>query len=1059
MTNHDAQEDQPLARALQDLPALCVGVFEAPMQHSRELVVPPASFARIVAMSADGGVAVVADAQGATIDGQVFHHGSVVASAAIDGAIWIIGAGDGAHQLRRYTREGTPIGLAIELGALGAGVGLQIARSGQRLAVIEGERAVEVREQADGTVVVTDLGARVRDRRVLLAGRGLFERRGALLVPVRGASLPPLALPADVAAAAVIGGAVVFDGAAAAIEIDARGKRQMLVFDARRGELRSRIRIGDAHVLAIAERRGVIVIGRGAHLALLDLRSSKCVRERIMPAQVVSVAIDAAGERLLVLDERGVLHELCQALTDRNGAGEVVDAAEPEDDAFEDEVETGEVPASEPASPGADDEPTGEHEAIPQPIEDAFDSAELGALRSAPVAAALAPEALDDYLRDLRAWVAAKCRTAIAVATDTGRLGADPAAVLEALLAPTTGRTPDRVTEARALEREAEQRFATWSDSAPHAQLARELGLSTSAMTLLVIAAAPHLWGDLARVYKMIAVDPGRALVDELLLGELLGADAAARALIARDLDPSAPLVRSGVLVLAGGPRPDAAVTVHPLIVRRLAGERFADTAGVTRTADRSLSQIVAPRPRLASMLAALAAPAPQGAPVRIVLRGRSGAGRRTLAAALAQRAGRTLATIELLRGGDPVESLGRALREVALRGWLPCVSVEELAEDPALRERIRELLDAHPGPLVLRGALDQVPPVSPGFVGLDLPPLAETARRACWIEALTVRELPVTAADRLAARFGVGPGIIARACDQLGEDVAPDAVEGRLAAIVRQHCGARLGEIAKRVERLADWDDLILPIDMVESLRGIVARVEHRRVVLEDWGMQRVARTARGITALLQGGPGTGKTLAAGVIAKALGYELWRVDLSKVMSRWLGETEKNLARVFDAAEDGEIILLFDEADSLFGKRTEVKSSNDKYANLEVNYLLQRLDEFTGIALLTTNFGTAIDPAFKRRLSLHLQFPFPEEADRERLWRAHLPASLPRAGAFDLAALAQTFELSGGLIRNAALRAAFLAASERTSITQDTLTRAVRLEYAAHGKLGTGRLE
>ena len=162
---------------------------------------------------------------------------------------------------------------------------------------------------------------------------------------------------------------------------------------------------------------------------------------------------------------------------------------------------------------------------------------------------------------------------------------------------------------------------------------------------------------------------------------------------------------------------------------------------------------------------------------------------------------------------------------------------------------------------------------------------------------------------------------------------------------------------------------------------------------------------------------------------------------------------------MFDAAEDGEIILLFDEADSLFGKRTEVKSSNDKYANLEVNYLLQRLDEFTGIALLTTNFGTAIDPAFKRRLSLHLQFPFPEEADRERLWRAHLPASLPRAGAFDLAALAQTFELSGGLIRNAALRAAFLAASERTSITQDTLTRAVRLEYAAHGKLGTGRLE
>ncbi|HEY0251310.1 MAG TPA: ATP-binding protein, partial [Kofleriaceae bacterium] len=259
--------------------------------------------------------------------------------------------------------------------------------------------------------------------------------------------------------------------------------------------------------------------------------------------------------------------------------------------------------------------------------------------------------------------------------------------------------------------------------------------------------------------------------------------------------------------------------------------------------------------------------------------------------------------------------------------------------------------------------------------------------------------------------------------------------------------------------DRMASWDDLVLPPDVLDGLQELVARVACRRTVLEAWGMDRVATTSRGVTALLQGGPGTGKTMAAGALARALGYELWRVDLSKVMSRWIGETEKNLGAVFDAAEDGEVVLLFDEADSLFGKRTDVKSSNDRYANLEVNYLLQRLDEFGGVAVLTTNFGTAIDPAFKRRLSLHAQFPFPDETDRERLWRAHMPPTMPIAGELDLPALAHKFQLSGGLIRNAALRAAYLAAAERTAVSHDHLVRAVRLEYLARGQLGDGRLE
>jgi SpoVK/Ycf46/Vps4 family AAA+-type ATPase len=278
---------------------------------------------------------------------------------------------------------------------------------------------------------------------------------------------------------------------------------------------------------------------------------------------------------------------------------------------------------------------------------------------------------------------------------------------------------------------------------------------------------------------------------------------------------------------------------------------------------------------------------------------------------------------------------------------------------------------------------------------------------------------------------------------------------DDRIDAFLRQSRDLRLADHAHRIDRLASWSDLVLPPDIMDSLRELVARVRHRRTVFEDWGMGRTMVTSRGLTALFQGQPGTGKTLVAGVIARELGLDLYQVDLSKVMSRWIGETERNLATIFDAAEDGQVILLFDEADSLFARRTEVRSSNDRYANLEVNYLLQRIDAFEGIAILTTNSGGSIDPAFKRRLSFRLSFPFPDEETRAELWRAHLPRELPRAGELTFDLLARKYQLSGGYIRNACLRAAFLAAQEETPLHQHHLERAVALEFAELGKLST----
>ena|GEM_PF-4879070 len=260
--------------------------------------------------------------------------------------------------------------------------------------------------------------------------------------------------------------------------------------------------------------------------------------------------------------------------------------------------------------------------------------------------------------------------------------------------------------------------------------------------------------------------------------------------------------------------------------------------------------------------------------------------------------------------------------------------------------------------------------------------------------------------------------------------------------------------QYASRVSRLANWEEVCLPEEVLDSISEFIGRAAHRKTVFESWGFD--PATARGMTALFAGPPGTGKTLVAGLVARELGLELYRIDLARIVSKWIGETEKNLAEVFDAAEDGQCVIVFDEADSLFARRTEVKSSVDRYANLEVNYLLQRLDTFEGIAILTTNIEGSIDDAFKRRMSMRLTFPFPDEETRLRLWAAHIPAQAPVQGDLKLLDIATRFPLSGGYIRNCALRAAFLAAQKGSPLTHEHLLRAINLEYLDIGKLQPG---
>ncbi|RIK39886.1 MAG: ATPase [Chloroflexi bacterium] len=255
-----------------------------------------------------------------------------------------------------------------------------------------------------------------------------------------------------------------------------------------------------------------------------------------------------------------------------------------------------------------------------------------------------------------------------------------------------------------------------------------------------------------------------------------------------------------------------------------------------------------------------------------------------------------------------------------------------------------------------------------------------------------------------------------------------------------------RLDDLAQRIEPAAHWDDLVLPEQQIEILREVSIHVRRRAIVYDRWGFAKKGTRGLGISALFSGASGTGKTTAAEVLANDLRLDLYRVDLSAMVSKYIGETEKNLRRVFDAAEDGGTILLFDEADALFGKRSEVKDSHDRYANIEVSYLLQRMEAFRGLAILTTNMKSSLDPAFMRRIRFIVHFPFPDAAQRAEIWRRIFPADTPTYGL--VPELLARLSIPGGSIRNIALNAAFIAADRGEPVQMQHVLIAARSEYA-----------
>jgi hypothetical protein len=301
---------------------------------------------------------------------------------------------------------------------------------------------------------------------------------------------------------------------------------------------------------------------------------------------------------------------------------------------------------------------------------------------------------------------------------------------------------------------------------------------------------------------------------------------------------------------------------------------------------------------------------------------------------------------------------------------------------------------------------------------------------------------------DGLINQFNLGAAAIANAGAMAirNQDATAEATAAQLWETCRGQARSRLDDLAQRVETSAVWDDLVLPDFQMEVLRDIVVNVRQRARVHDEWGFAAKGSRGLGITALFSGASGTGKTLAAEIMANELRLDLYRIDLSQVVSKYIGETEKNLRRVFDAAETAGAVLLFDEADALFGKRSEVKDSHDRYANIEVSYLLQRMEAYRGLAILTTNMKQALDQAFTRRIRFLVQFPFPDADERAEIWRRVFPDSTPTAE-LDVARLAR-LNVAGGNIRNIALGAAFIAADEQQPVNMAHLLRMARAEYA-----------
>ncbi len=572
------------------------------------------------------------------------------------------------------------------------------------------------------------------------------------------------------------------------------------------------------------------------------------------------------------------------------------------------------------------------------------------------------------------------------------------------------------------------------------------LGLDLLEAAVLAVCAATELNPRYGRLYAYLQDDVTRKLPSPRLVGQLLEGEGLTSADVMAAFDAGGRLRHLGALKLLGDaqtPLAERPVKVADRLAAALLGGRMDESAQPTR-----LRMVARPvhAPGRDEAVAIMSALLKRPSHLPIVLAGPDSD------SLLATAMDRPLVAVHV-RDLDQRD----VMAEAAL--------ISALEERPVIFEGLEDIEPAERG-RVLR-AIEQRPertvfaaPTRTAALALgertvllvEAPPPSFAERRQAWADLTGSDE-----AGDVAAKFRLSMTQIVEAAEvsrlsataRGADKVTP--VDMDLGA--RQASSSRLGELAARLPPGYRWEDLIVPERQRELLHSISAYLRHRDRVLSDWGYEKTVARTQGLKVLFAGESGTGKTMAAQVLAAELGLEIFRVDLATTVSKYIGETEKNLDRIFGAAEGSNAILFFDEADALFGKRSEVGDSHDRYANIEVAYLLQKMEGYPGAVILATNFRRNIDDAFVRRLDFVIDFPFPEAEDRLRIWDKVLPEEAPRADDVDLGFLSEKFKLSGGAIRNCSLAAAFQAADDDSSISMRHLVRAVAQEYGKQGRL------
>ena len=581
-------------------------------------------------------------------------------------------------------------------------------------------------------------------------------------------------------------------------------------------------------------------------------------------------------------------------------------------------------------------------------------------------------------------------------------------------------------------------------------QAVEHLGLDALDAAALAVCAAPELHPRYGRLYAYLQDDVTRRLPSPRLVASLLAGDGVDSRDVLACFAPDARLLRLGAIRLLV-PDPSIPLADRPVKLNdRLAAFMLGAGSGLLEAGAPIALRRVAPQPGITGRddaVAEVARSLQSDTHLPLVVCGPDAP------AIVATAAGAPLVLIDV-RDLERVDALADATLAAALEHALLCFDgLEDLK--PGERARLLERIDSRAERSVLigrtRSEAQALSDRTVLLVELPFPTFAE--RRSAWELLLGGAEgsADVAAKFRLSIEQIRAATEVSRvAARTRGLDV-PEPADLDLGA--RHASSSRLGDLAARLTPGYSFDDLVLPDRQRDLLQSISAYLRHRDRVLSEWGYERTVARTQGLKVLFAGESGTGKTMAAQVLAGELGLDLFRVDLATVVSKYIGETEKNLERIFTAADGSNAILFFDEADALFGKRSEVSDSHDRYANIEVAYLLQRMEAYPGAVILATNFRRNIDDAFVRRLDFVVDFPFPEVDDRKKIWRLVLPHEAPVAADADLDFLATQFKLSGGAIRNCSLAAAFRAADEQGEIGMRHLVQAVAQEYAKQGRL------